>query len=464
MVELKEAAVAEWLRQKLLEKQAAGQHFSQLRLIVEIEPDYMEEVQAALLKLDVRVIDKAFNFIRVEAPPELIDEIARIPHVKRVSYDMPVKALALPLLPSPIFPLKDPLVGKVRISEVEIPPERVGPDLILPFSPLRTLLFFQYRYIPMAKVRELLVDRPELGLTGEGVKLAVLDTGGPSPGHPQVRLRAKYHSTCMMDPFPGDGCGHGAWCLTAAGGLEFTAPLGKVHGIAPGCELISIKVLSSAGTGSMMDVIKGMELAMKLGARVVSMSLGAEECQGCYEPDGGPCPNCVAVKMLADKGILPVIAAGNSGPEDWTTCCPGCSQHGLTVGSYSLTDSAPAYFSSRGPQNKTNRYKMFITDETMKPDCVSYGGGRVKKDLRPDEIIYSGCEGWIDGIYSGFKHGHEAMHGTSMATPEAAGLMALWLEAERVKNVYDAKRILSDKGVAKNKDVGWGLVKLSWAF
>jgi len=391
MVELKEPAVGQWLRQKLLEKQASGQHFSQLRLIVEVEPGYMEDVQASLRKLDVRVVDKAFNFVRVEAPPQLIDEIARIPGVKRVTYDMPVKALALPAPAPPLLVMKDPLIGDVRISEVEVPPEKIGPDLFLPFSPARALFFWQYSFIPTSKVRELLVDKPELGLTGEGVKLAVLDTGADSPDHFQLRGRIRHYSTCIMDPMPHDGCGHGMHCITIASGYEWAfLPFGKVVGIAPEAERISVKVLSSAGTGSMMDVIKGMELAMKLGAKVVSMSLGSEECQGCYEPDG---------------------------------------------------------------------------DETMKPDCVSFGGGRAEKGLKPDELIYSGISvGWLDGLYSGFKHRAEGLHGTSMATPAVSGLMALWLQAKRIANVSHAKRILAERGLAKNKDVGWGLVKLSWAF
>lgn len=241
---------------------------------------------------------------------------------------------------------------------------------------------------------------------------------------------------------------------------------GRCEGVAPEANLIHIKVLHGLfGFGNQMDIIKGMELAWMHRAKVISMSLGGDECQGgCYEADGGPCPECKTVKALTDEGVIIVIAAGNSGPDEWTIGCPGCSPSAITVGSYGITDDSVVWFSSRGPQNPQNKDKMAITDETMKPDILAPGGGRKNKEDIPDEVLYSGEYGIMAGMYSGVKEplGYGCMHGTSQSTPACAGLIACLLEGGLIKTPDDFKRICRERGQPKGPDGGWGVVKLSW--
>ena len=224
--------------------------------------------------------------------------------------------------------------------------------------------------------------------------------------------------------------------------------------MAPEANLISVKVLHGVfGFGMSMDIIKGMELAVEKGARVISMSLGSEDSQGTEAED----PECIVINELAQKGIFFLIASGNSGPGERTIGAPGCASGAITVGSVSLTDyPAPAWFSSRGRQAKSN------PNGDPKPDILSPGGGRSLEVLKPDEVLLSSGFGWMASIYTGLVDFHAAMKGTSQATPACAGLIACLLEAGKIQTPQDFKRICAEKGHTKSPEDGWGVVKLSW--
>jgi len=49
-----------------------------------------------------------------------------------------------------------------------------------------------------------------------------------------------------------------------------------------------------------------------------------------------------------------------------------------------------------------------------------------------------------------------------MATPHVSGLIALLVQDGKVGKAEDFKRVLAEKGEAKDASKGWGLVKLSW--
>jgi len=176
------------------------------------------------------------------------------------------------------------------------------------------------------------------------------------------------------------------------------------------------------------------------------------------------------VEQLAQEGILCIVAAGNEGPDEWTIGSPGASPYVLTVGAYSLTDDDVAYWSSRGPSGefyKDNK-DLFEDDyekygeNLIKPDIIAPGGGRSKKTAKPDEVLYSGCTGMFDGYYDLLPDFYEGMHGTSMATPVATGLVSILLSAGKINNVEDIKRKM--KAISKEKDnvKGYGLIKTSY--
>ncbi|MDQ3787629.1 MAG: S8 family serine peptidase, partial [Actinomycetota bacterium] len=179
------------------------------------------------------------------------------------------------------------------------------------------------------------------GLTGAGVRVAVLDTGIDTD-HPDLAGK-----TAVSRDFTGtggveDGHGHGthvASIITGSG----AASGGRYRGVAPDVSLAVGKVLDDSGWGTDDSVLAGMRwAAAESGAKVVNMSLGGD-------PTDGQDPMSLAVNELSRQyGTLFVIAAGNFGAAG-TIASPAAADDALTVGSVSKQDEL-SDFSSRGPR------------------------------------------------------------------------------------------------------------------
>ncbi|MGW2088789.1 S8 family serine peptidase [Streptomyces sp. NPDC001880] len=235
----------------------------------------------------------------------------------------------------------------------------------------------------------------EAGLTGKGVKVAVLDTGADL-SHPDLDGRVAESRSFIEGQEVADRDGHGTHVASTVGGSGAGSE-GKEKGVAPGATLAVGKVLNDQGTGSESQIIAGMEWAAKdIDAKIVSMSLGSSE------GSDGTDPMAQAVNTLsAETGALFVIAAGNSGAPG-SIGSPGAADSALTVGAVDSTDRA-ANFTSQGP-----RYG----DQALKPD-VSAPGVDI---LAARSQLVSGS-----GLYT-------SKSGTSMATPHVAGVAALLAE------------------------------------
>ncbi|MER5306583.1 S8 family serine peptidase [Streptomyces sp. NPDC002773] len=235
----------------------------------------------------------------------------------------------------------------------------------------------------------------EAGLTGKGVKVAVLDTGADL-GHPDLAGRVTESRSFIEGQEVADRDGHGTHVASTVGGSG-AASDGKEKGVAPGAVLAVGKVLSDEGSGSESQIIAGMEWAAKdIDAKIVSMSLGSRE------PSDGTDPMAQAVNTLsAETGALFVIAAGNSGAPG-SIGSPGAADSALTVGAVDSADEA-AYFTSQGPRHG---------DQALKPDLSAPGVGI----LAARSQLAEGS-----GLYT-------SMSGTSMATPHIAGVAALLAE------------------------------------
>jgi intein/homing endonuclease len=256
------------------------------------------------------------------------------------------------------------------------------------------------------------------------------------------------------------------WCLNAATGRRARGIFGEIQGVAPGAKQMPIKVLQSlTGMGTTADILAGIQKAVDNGAQVISLSLGSDSCQGgCYQSDGGPCPECKLIKQLSDKGILFAVAMGNNGTDpsgSWQGGCPGCAQGAITVASLSMTDApACAYWSSIGPSSPDNKGHAGFEP---KPTCCAPGGGRSSSSAIPDEVLYSGMGGYFTGLYTGvWTDIAGCFHGTSQATPHLAGLLGLLLQAGKISNAKDFKRIMQAKGHPYSSTDGYGISKLSY--
>ncbi|GAA3770739.1 hypothetical protein GCM10022206_06720 [Streptomyces chiangmaiensis] len=194
------------------------------------------------------------------------------------------------------------------------------------------------------------IGAPEVwkgGNTGQGVDVAVLDTG-VDDGHPDLVGQVAEATSFVPDLDPGDGGGpqgqataetdtvdrhgHGTHVASTIAGTG-AASGGKEKGVAPGVRLHVGKVLNDSGQGQESWILAGMEWAARTAhAKVISMSLGGS-------PTDGSDPLSQAVNQLsAETGALFTIAAGNSGPNAKTVAAPGAADAALTVGAVDGND------------------------------------------------------------------------------------------------------------------------------
>jgi subtilisin family serine protease len=238
------------------------------------------------------------------------------------------------------------------------------------------------------------------GYTGQGVTVAVLDTG-IDRSHPDLAGAV----TAAQD-FTGsesgtaDKFGHGthvAGIITGSG----AASGGRYVGVAPDAKLLNGKVLDDNGYGEESTIIAGIDWAVAQGARIVNLSLSGDSF------DDGTDPLDEAVdRQSQDSGTLFVVAAGNAGPRSGQISSPAAADAALTVGAVDKQD-ALADFSSRGPRPG---------DAAVKPDITAPGVDIVSA-LAAGSVI-AASEPVVDGQYV-------SLSGTSMATPHVAGSAAL---------------------------------------
>lgn len=243
------------------------------------------------------------------------------------------------------------------------------------------------------------IGAPEVwagGDTGQGVTVAVLDTG-IDVAHPDFEGRLGATASFVPDEDITDRNGHGTHVASTVAGTG-AASGGAERGVAPGATLAIGKVLSNAGSGFDSWAISGMEWAARdQHARIISMSLGSG-------PSDGHDPMSQAVDDLtAETGALFVIAAGNAGAEN-SIGSPGAATSALTVGAVDGSDDL-ASFSSGGPR---------LGDGAIKPEITAPG---VNITAARSQFAPEGS-----GSY-------QSLSGTSMATPHVAGAAALLLQA-----------------------------------
>ncbi|GAA1566678.1 S8 family serine peptidase [Actinomadura kijaniata] len=231
------------------------------------------------------------------------------------------------------------------------------------------------------------------GATGNGVKVAVLDTGADT-SHPDLKDRVAEARNFSEAKDAVDRHGHGTHVAATVAGTG-RASGGARRGVAPEAGLLVGKVLDDQGYGSDSNVIAGMEWAAPR-ARIVNMSLGGG-------PTDGTDPLSKALDGLAARhGTLFVVAAGNDGGIG-SVGAPGTADSALTVGAVDEAD-ALAGFSSRGPRG--GRF-------AAKPEIVAPGV----------DIVAARAKGTAMGEPVDARHTRAS--GTSMAAPHVAGAAAL---------------------------------------
>jgi len=267
----------------------------------------------------------------------------------------------------------------------------------------------------------------ELGINGTGVTVGVLDTGIDTEHETLVgrTIATKDFVSQYEDNTPNDGHGHGTHCSGTIGG---TNSGGKHIGVAPGVQFVVGKIFGDSGSTSVAAIMNGMQWITDPDGdpetndfpRVVSNSWG------------GPLNNRWEdiINTWRSVGIIPVFAAGNSGPRPNTVGAPGAYKQVLSIGATDSQDKV-ARFSSRGPVQYNN-------ETYIKPDVSA-----------PGVDVYSAKPG------GGFQN----MSGTSMATPHVAGVVALMLQADPEIDHDRVAEILEETALelgAPGKDGAYG--------
>ncbi|WP_337661788.1 S8 family peptidase [Actinoalloteichus sp. AHMU CJ021] len=238
----------------------------------------------------------------------------------------------------------------------------------------------------------------ESGYTGEGVTVAVLDSGY-DPEHPDF-ADAVTEAVDFVDPEGSalDEDGHGTHVAGTVAGRG-TASGGAHRGVAPDADLLVGKVCGPFDCPE-DAIIAGMEWAAASDAVAVNLSLGG------WHSDGTD-PMSLAVNALTEgTGTLFVIAAGNDGPGERVNT-PATADEALAVGSVTKSDEL-SYFSSQGPR---------AGDRAVKPEIAAPGSA----------IISARAAGTSMG--SPVDEHHTSADGTSMASPHVAGAVALLAQA-----------------------------------
>ncbi|MFD3417644.1 S8 family peptidase [Streptomyces decoyicus] len=264
-------------------------------------------------------------------------------------------------------------------------------------------------------------------LTGRDVKIAVLDSGVDTD-HPDLVGRIEATVSFVPGETVEDSHGHGTHCIgTAAGPAD--PRQGPRYGVACEARILAAKVLSNAtGSGSDGQILAGMAWAVAHGARVISMSLGAQVRPGELFPQTY---EKLAQRAL-ERGTVIVAAAGNDShrpPEIRPVSRPANCPSILAV---SALDKAltPSFFSNGG---------------------INGQGGEVNI-AAPGRDIHSAAPGG----------GYKSMSGTSMATPHVAGVLALLAQANPTASAADLKISLTSGAfplMQPARDVGSGLLQ-----
>jgi len=416
-----------YLQNQIERKNASDQSF---RVLIRYDPNMrlaLPEGVKVLREFEIAPL------ISVLASPFEIEELAKLESVEYVYPDLKVQALNVD--PQQwLYPVYS------RIKDLQDAQPAAEP---IPSTPwFGSYPCFLNESTALIGADELWTD----GITGEGVTIAILDTGinkyhpdlddiddDPSTCDPKVLAEKAFIEEPVWEVGdPMDYYGHGTHCASIAAGTGATGAMGfygtyfyseffngtimpgTERGVAPGAYLYNLKVLNSEGWGYDSWIIAGIEWAVEHGADVISMSLGGWPI---VLPEEDPL--VLAMNTAVERGVVCVVAAGNAGWGYFTLDSPGFGPAMITVGATTETDEL-ATFSSRGPE----QYELHA-----KPDIVAPGTCVVAAFAFLDEYEDS-MEQQI--FYVEFS-------GTSMATPHVAGAAALLLQAFPGATPYGVK-------------------------
>lgn len=260
------------------------------------------------------------------------------------------------------------------------------------------------------------------------VRVAVIDTGIDAT-HPDLAGKVIEGTTIIETTSSGkkyaddgkDDHGHGTHvsgiiAATWNNGMGIDGVTGNVD-----IELMPVKVLNDAGRGSTYDIINGIRYAADHGASILNLSLGSNASSSL---------EAEAVRYAQNKGCLVIAAAGNDSI-DVSFSWPASYDGVISVGSVDSQEER-SYFSNYG--------------STLD---VAAPGSDIISTVPKATALQEQAQGYA--VYGNDDEGYYiSWSGTSMATPHAAGVAALYKAANPGATGAD----IGDLMINTAKDVG----------
>jgi len=285
--------------------------------------------------------------------------------------------------------------------------------------------------------RAMRLDQLPPGLRGQGIKIAIIDSGAATSHANLSRIRAGFDIiNNNPDTWKQDQLSHGSHC---AGVIAGSDPNFGIRGFAPDAEIHVCKLFPG---GQISQLIEALEYCIEHQIDVVNMSLGGT----------GPSPALEQQILRAKRaGIACIVAAGNSGgPVQY----PASSPNVLAVAAIGKLDEFP---------------RDSYHTETINADVDAQGYFTAKFSCFGPEVDV--CAPGVAIVSSVPQNNFAAWDGTSMAAPHITGLAALMLahhpafqgqgrlrSAERVDRLFQIIRMSARRvSQAEPARIGYGM-------
>ncbi|MFC1551641.1 S8 family serine peptidase [Candidatus Latescibacterota bacterium] len=343
-----------------------------------VNPEYIEGIID--ISGGVRTVTRYFNGVSVELDDSTVQEVRNLPYVRLIRPVSVYSGRDVPEKP------EKPAAPKPGIRE-DTEGQKYGDSL---------------SQVNMVGAVEL----HNLGYLGDGITVAVLDSGFDNLAHSafdSIRITHKWDFVESDDNPEGDD--HGSQVLAIMAAKHDN----NLIGVAPYASYILARteiVENSEDLSVEEDYwIAGVEWVDSLGADIINSSLGYVEFEDkpnytYADLDGNTAVTTLAADIAVEKGIVVVTSAGNEGNTEWyyvTTPADGFDV--LAIGAVDVYgEITPS--SSRGP----------TFDGRIKPDFIAQG-----KNVRVPFIDNNSDD-------------YTLKHGTSFAAPAVSGAAALLLE------------------------------------
>jgi serine protease AprX len=384
---------------------------------IPINSDYLEMVKTKVSKIRHQL--KHLNAVSVEATPNVLAEIAKIEFVKKITLVKSVKRK-----PGPVAPPQ-------QLNENQATP-LVQPEIVTALDYGSS--FTQNNQINVPAVHD-------LGYNGGGVIVAIFDAGFNRLSHEtfdQMDIAGTWDFV-NGDSDVGDGGmgsgSHGTNTLSTIGGYSPGDLIGPAYGA-------TYYLAKTENTESELHVEEdnwcaAAQWAETNGAQIITSSLGYNDFDsgGDYSPsdmDGDTAVITICADLAAEKGIVVINSAGNSGSSSQNTLgAPSDGHFVLAVGAVTSSGSRSS-FSSVG----------LSADGRIKPDVMAMGSS-------------------VRVASSSSNTGYTYSSGTSFSCPLTAGVAALLLQSNQnltAAQVRNFLRTTADNASSPDRFYGYGII------